>query len=81
MERPLHGWLDPGDLGLRAVAVVDGHYGNTGGEVLFEIAHGPLVARHPAAAVDEEQQRRRFCRFGLVEVEHLPLVIAVGHVG
>jgi len=43
-------------------------------------AEAALVAPLPAAAVDEEDERRRLLRFRLPEIEHLPFVTAVRQV-
>ena len=41
-----------------------------------------LVATHPAAAVDQEDDRRRFVTLGLPEIEFLPLgILAVSEIG
>ena len=61
--------------------VVDRDHRDAGREVLLHAADAILAAVHPAAAVDEEQQRRGLSRLGLPEIEHLLLVRAVGDVG
>ena len=81
LQRPLHRRLDPGRLGLRGEAIVDRRDRDPAVEQLLEVSHADLVAVDPAAAMDVDDERGGLLGVGLEEVEHLPLVLAVGDVG
>ena len=80
VQRAFHGRHHTVRSGLHDVAVVDGHDGNPGREILLDATGAVLVPGLPAAAVDEEEQRRGRGGLGLPEIEHLPLVLAVSDV-
>ena len=79
MQRPLHRWFHAGQLRLPGITVVDGDERDAGVEAFGQAADTALVAGHPAAAMDEEDQRCGLRRLRLVEIEHLPLVGAIGN--
>ena len=81
LERPTHRRFHPGADRLRHETVVDGDDRDSGGEVALEAGDARLVAVHPAAAVDVEDQRRGPRRIRAPEIEHLPLVGSVGDIG
>jgi len=81
-QRCLYRRLHSRDLRLTRVTIVDRHDGDACIEIRLHARSraSNFVSCHPAAAVDEEQNRRWFRGFRLVEIKHLPLMCALGDV-
>jgi integrase len=83
-QRGLDRWLDLLLYAVRHVSIVDRHDGNAlveeqfGSEVRLGILS--LVTALPAAAVDVKDDRRGLVGFGLIEIQHLAPMCAVGYV-